>query len=83
MQTNKFLIPVIIPTYNRCQLLEYTLDSLANQSIDKSDFEVVIVDDGSSDDSFKMVKTFEDRINLRDVDGKSGQLYRLQKRLGI
>ncbi len=62
---SKFLISVIIPTYNRRQLLEHTLNSLVDQTMDKSDYEVVIGDDGSSDDTFEMVKTFEDKINIR------------------
>ncbi|MCB0566506.1 MAG: glycosyltransferase [Phaeodactylibacter sp.] len=65
MLNDKFKISVIIPTYNRRQLLEYTLRSLANQNISKAEFEVIVVDDGSSDDTFQMVKTFENIINLK------------------
>lgn len=64
---NKFSISVIIPTYNRCQYLEYTLNSLVSQNLSPSEFEVVIVDDGSVDQTFQMVKTFEDRINIKFV----------------
>ena len=67
MSNDKFSISVIIPTYNRCQYLEYTLKSLVGQSIDKSNFEVVIVDDGSSDSTFPMMKTFENSINIKYV----------------
>jgi glycosyltransferase involved in cell wall biosynthesis len=59
-----FLISVIIPTYNRSKGLEYTLKSLANQSMEKSDFEVVVVDDGSSDDTFKIAKRYENVMNI-------------------
>lgn len=67
MLNNKFLLSVIIPTYNRSKLLSHTLRSLVNQSLDKSDFEVVVVDDGSSDDTFQMVKMFEGLINFKYV----------------
>jgi len=67
MSNDKFLISVIVPTYNRCQYLAYTLKSLASQGIDKSNFEVVIVDDGSSDSTFEMIKTFEKTINVKYV----------------
>ena len=43
------LISVIIPAYNAGQFLEECLNSIANQSI--KDFEVVIIDDGSTDDT--------------------------------
>jgi len=61
----KFKMSVIIPTYNRRELLAHTLHSLANQTLDKSEYEVIIGDDGSSDDTFEMVKTYEERINIR------------------
>lgn len=65
MANDTFSISVIVPTYNRCQQLEYTLTSLLSQTIDKSDYEVVIVDDGSSDNTFQMIKTFESTINFK------------------
>jgi glycosyltransferase involved in cell wall biosynthesis len=40
-------ISVLVSTYNRPQLLRAALDSFANQSLPMSDFEVVLVDDGS------------------------------------
>ncbi len=45
------LVSVVIPTYNRLPILKKCLDSLENQFlIDKiNDFEIVIVDDGSTD----------------------------------
>ena len=67
MSKDNFSISVIIPTYNRCQYLEYTLKSLVSQSLEQSNFEVVIVDDGSSDSTFPMIKTFENTINLKYV----------------
>lgn len=40
---------VIVPTYNRQPLLEKCLQSLFSQSLAASDFEVIVVDDGSTD----------------------------------
>lgn len=40
-------ITVVIPTYNRCELLRRAVDSVANQTIEP--LETVIVDDGSTD----------------------------------
>ena len=39
---------VIIPTYNRAELLRRTLDSLVRQDLPTAEFEVLVVDDGSS-----------------------------------
>jgi glycosyltransferase involved in cell wall biosynthesis len=56
---------VIVPTYNRRRLLELTLDSLDKQDLPRDQFEVLVVDDGSSDDTAAMVRGFEDRFDLR------------------
>jgi glycosyltransferase involved in cell wall biosynthesis len=42
-------LSVIIPTYNRKDLLRETLDSLAEQTYPSDHFEVIVVDDGSTD----------------------------------
>ncbi len=44
-------ISIVIATYNRCRVLKETLRRLAAQSIEARRFEVIVVDDGSSDDT--------------------------------
>src|ERR1035438_4569160 len=56
---------VIIPTYNRAPLLSHTLESLVRQSLPADEFEVLVVDDGSSDETSVMVEGFSTRLNLR------------------
>ena len=41
------LFSVIIPTFNRLEFIQETLESVFNQSF--RDFEVIVVDDGSTD----------------------------------
>lgn len=53
---------VIIPTYNRADFLKICIDSVINQIFDS--FELIIVDDGSSDNTKNIVNRFNDtRIN--------------------
>jgi glycosyltransferase involved in cell wall biosynthesis len=40
---------VIIPTLNRCELLKKTIISLVNQVFDCTKFEIIIIDNGSTD----------------------------------
>jgi len=49
---------IIIPTYNRGDLIKATLKSLKDQSFD--DFEVLIIDDGGHDDTEGVVASFND-----------------------
>lgn len=58
-------ISVVIPTYNRIDLLRKTLESLSQQSLDKSLFEVIIVDDGSNDNSYLLVEEFQENISVK------------------
>lgn len=55
-------ITVIVPTYNRRDLLDKTLLSLCFQSFNVHQYEVIVVDDGSSDDTKDIVLSFKDRM---------------------
>jgi GT2 family glycosyltransferase/pyruvate-formate lyase-activating enzyme len=52
---------VIIPTYNRSPVLRRCLEALCGQPIN-ADLEVVVVDDGSADDTERVVAAFEGRL---------------------
>jgi glycosyltransferase involved in cell wall biosynthesis len=49
------MISVVIPTYNRAHELDKCLESLRAQKIDSSLFEVVVVDDGSTDNTSEVL----------------------------
>jgi glycosyltransferase involved in cell wall biosynthesis len=51
-----FLISLVVPTYNRAFLLPATLRSLQAQR--NSDYEIIIVDDGSTDNTEVIVQPF-------------------------
>ena len=50
---------VVIPTHNRSALLKRAIESVLNQTF--SDFELIIVDDYSSDNTSSVVKSFTDK----------------------
>jgi glycosyltransferase involved in cell wall biosynthesis len=54
MQNN--LVSIIIPTYNRGDLITETLDSIINQT--HSNWECIIVDDGSSDNTAEVLRRY-------------------------
>lgn len=49
---------IIVPTYNRADLIKKTLDSLLVQQYDH--YEIIVVDDGSTDNTEELVKAIED-----------------------
>lgn len=53
-------VSVIIPTYNRASLLELAIQSVLEQTF--RDFELIIVDDASTDDTSSVVLKYQERI---------------------
>lgn len=55
------LVSIIIPTYNRADLISQTLESIRNQTYQQ--FECIIVDDGSADNSNEIIQLFIESDN--------------------
>jgi peptidoglycan/xylan/chitin deacetylase (PgdA/CDA1 family)/glycosyltransferase involved in cell wall biosynthesis len=60
-------LSVIIPTYNRAERLQACLEALARQTQPFSDFEVVVVVDGATDETMAMLAKFAAPYPLRTV----------------
>lgn len=58
-------LSVVLCTYNRAPLLAKALASLVGQTLDRNDFEVVLIDNGSSDGTKQVAESFADRLPLR------------------
>jgi glycosyltransferase involved in cell wall biosynthesis len=76
-------ITVIIPTYNRADQLRQCLDALAVQSTPADSFEVIVVDDGSTDDTPELLAGFQASFSLRvERQVNSGQPAALNRGIG-
>ena len=62
------LFSVIVPTYNRAELLRVALASIVQQRF--SDYEIIVVDDGSSDGTDEVIETFGDRVRSITQDNR-------------
>ena len=64
-------ISVIIPTYNRADFIGRAIESVLDQTY--QDFEIIVIDDGSKDNTENIVKSFDDTrityIRLKDNKG--------------
>ncbi|HEX5713232.1 MAG TPA: glycosyltransferase family 2 protein [Solirubrobacterales bacterium] len=67
-------LSVVIATHNRAQMLHRCLDTLAQQTADPDSFEVVVVNDGSSDGTAELVEGIDVPYALRQLRlNKAGQ----------
>jgi glycosyltransferase involved in cell wall biosynthesis len=75
---DKHLISVVIPLYNKEHQVERAIRSVINQNY--SNFELIVVDDGSTDGSLSVVKTFTDRrvrlVRREHIDSWGGHAAR-------
>ncbi|MBQ6218262.1 MAG: glycosyltransferase [Methanosphaera sp.] len=71
---DKPLVSVIMPVYNRSDLVSNAIKSVLNQSYDN--FELIIIDDGSTDDTINQINKFKDkRIKLLKNEENRGVSY--------
>jgi hypothetical protein len=59
------LISAVLCTYNRAGLLRRALDALRGQTLDAEQLEVVVVDDGSTDETRELVSSFKSLLPVR------------------
>ncbi|WP_413475669.1 glycosyltransferase family 2 protein [Staphylococcus equorum] len=55
--SNSITVSILISTYNKGEFIENTLNSILNQTMDKHDFELIVVDDCSTDNTLSIVSS--------------------------
>lgn len=75
-------ISIITPTYNREELLNKTLESLSEQQFNKDCYEVIVIDDGSTDNTKSVVDSYRNKINIQ-YHVQSDKGYRVAKARNI
>ena len=71
------LVSVIVPNYNHARFLEQRLDSVFNQTY--QNFEVIILDDKSMDDSLLIINRYKDNPHLSQIvvnETNSGSVFK-------
>lgn len=78
------LCSVIICTYNRAHLLKRVLHSLVRQTIGPDQFEVVVVDDGSGDDTTEVCDAMRTELpNFKYIPLENNQGLAIARNIGI
>jgi len=76
------IISIILPVYNGELYLSSCIESIINQTY--KDFEIIIVNDGSSDRSESIIRSFsDDRIQYVKNDRNLGLIYSLNKGIDL
>ena len=69
-------LSIIVPVYNVEQYIRPCIESLYRQGLDEADFEVILVNDGTQDDSFGQIKVFFDHHhNIVRIDQENQGFY--------
>lgn len=66
-------ISIIIPVYNGAKYIENCLDSVYNQGLSHDNFEILAINDGSTDDSEEIIKTYAQKVdNINLINKENG-----------
>jgi glycosyltransferase involved in cell wall biosynthesis len=75
-------VTVGIPVFNAGQFLRYAINSVLNQTF--KNFELIITDDGSTDDSLMIARSYNDsRIKVTSDGTNKGIYYRLNEQISM
>lgn len=66
-------LSIIIPVYNVEAYLSMCLESLVTQDMDKSEYEIILVNDGSTDNSLKIIKEFKEKFSNTIIINQENQ----------
>lgn len=66
------VVSVVVATYNRPKPLVRLLETLAQQTLPRDEYEVVVVDDGSEEDARPLVQAMTDRLQVQAIRQKNG-----------
>ena len=72
-----FKVSVIIPCFNHEKFIGRCLRSILDQNLDRKDYEIIVVDDGSKDNSLKIINTFKKDIKIISNNKNKGLPYSL------
>lgn len=79
----KYRISVIVPIYNVEEYIESCLKSLVDQTINKNDLEVLLINDGSPDESEKICKRYAEKYPFFKLFSKENEGLSKTRNFGI
>jgi len=59
------IVSIVVPTYNRKEDLEQCLNSIFKQNFDRNKYELIVIDDGSSDGTRDLIKKLRSKFPIK------------------
>ena len=76
-----YKISVIIPVFNSSLYLDHCLSTVVNQTL--MDIEIILIDDGSTDDSLNVIKNYAKKYNNIKYTSKENEGQAIARNIGI
>lgn len=67
--SDQILVSIIIPAHNASDTIRDCLTALQNQDFDHANFEIIVVDDGSTDDTASIARSFSTTVISQEPKG--------------
>ena len=83
MKSFKYKVSVIVPVYNVSEYLEECLDSLLAQTMNKDDMEILLINDGSTDNSFEICQRYAQEHSVFKLFTKDNEGLSATRNFGI
>ena len=66
------MVSVIITTFNYARYVERAVRSALEQSIDRKEYEIIVVDDASTDNTQQVLENYKDDVRIFRLENNSG-----------
>ena len=76
-------LSIIVPVYNVEKYIRPCFESIFNQGLDDNNYEIIIVNDGSTDNSMKMIEDIISRHNNITIINQENQSLSVARNNGI
>jgi Glycosyltransferases involved in cell wall biogenesis len=83
MGNYQYKVSIIVPVYNVSEYLRECLDSLLAQSMNKTEMEILLINDGSTDDSLEICKEYAEEHKVFKVFSKENEGLSATRNFGI
>jgi glycosyltransferase involved in cell wall biosynthesis len=82
--THRHRLSIVVPSLNQGEFIEETLFSILNQrGVDRDEFEIIVIDGGSSDATREILRRFGDSLDYCVSEPDQGQTDALRKGFGL